>query len=61
MILDLVLDLNLDLDLDLRLMPVLASDWSQDRPQESLTLRYTGLEGLLAASINLSLDRPRIG
>ena len=54
---DLDLDLDLDLDPDLDLYP----DWSSDRPLRILYLRYTGLEGLLGASINLSLRRPRIG
>ena len=36
-------------------------DWSQDRPLRISYLIYTGLEALLLASDNLSLDRPRIG
>ena len=52
---DLAMDLDLDLDLDL------ARDWSSDRPQESLTYRYTGLEALPVASNHLRLARPRIG
>ena len=41
--------------------PGLVPDWLQDRSLRILCLRYTGLEGLIAASDYLSLDGPRIG
>ena len=56
---DLTLDLALDLDPETGSQT--GPNWFLRLASRILYLRYTGFRGLSIASINLRLDRPRIG